>query len=88
MELLENIKNVLEKYTDEFIQINDFIFNNPELGEEEFISSQYLVNVLKKHGFEVEYPFCSMETAFKATIIKDESLPTICFLAEYDALPG
>lgn len=88
MELLENVKSVLEKYSKEFIRINDFIFDNPELGEEEFVSSEYLVNVLKNHGFEVEYPFCSMQTAFKASIIKDTSLPTICFLAEYDALPG
>lgn len=81
---LFTIENTCEN---EIEKISDYIFNNPELSEEEFKSSKYLVAVLKSHGFEVEYPYLGLATSFKATF-GSKDLPSIAFLAEYDALPG
>lgn len=71
----------------EFEEACDFVFNNAELGDEEYISSAYLVEKMKAHGFKVQIPYCNLNTAFRAEL-GDEDGPTIAFLAEYDALPG
>lgn len=78
------IENELGK---EIEEVCDFIFNNPELGNEEYISSKYLVDKMKEYGFDTIYPYCNMDTAFRAEL-GDNDGPTIAFLAEYDALPG
>lgn len=75
-----------EVFSKEIEKISDFIFKNPELGEEEYISSRYLVDKILEYGFKVEYPYCDIDTAFRAEI-GDEEGPVIAFLAEYDALP-
>lgn len=71
----------------EIEEVCDFIFNNPELGNEEYISSKYLVDKMKEYGFDTIYPYCNMDTAFRAEL-RNTNGPTIAFLAEYDALPG
>ena len=68
-------------------EISDFIFHHPELGDEEFVSSKYLADLLRDNGFHVEYPYSGIETAFRADFGDSEG-PKIGFLAEYDALPG
>ncbi|MEG2787954.1 MAG: M20 family metallopeptidase [Romboutsia sp.] len=79
-----DIENELGK---EIEEVCNFIFNNPELGDEEYISSKYLVDKMKEYGFDTIYPYCNMDTAFRAEL-GDTDGPTIAFLAEYDALPG
>ena len=71
----------------QFEQISHTIFTMPELGLQERRSSQYLVDLMRSYGFEVEYPYCGIATAFRAEIGMDIG-PRIAFLAEYDALPG
>ena len=78
------IENELGK---EIEEVCGFIFNNPEIGEEEYISSKYLVDKIKEYGFDITYPYCNIDTAFRAEL-GDNDGPTIAFLAEYDALPG
>ena len=78
------IENELGK---EIEEVCGFIFNNPEIGEEEYISSKYLVDKIKEYGFDTTYPYCNIDTAFRAEL-GDNDGPTIAFLAEYDALPG
>jgi len=60
------VQSQADKVFDELKKAKDAIGENPELGSEEEKSSQILVNLLKNHGFEVEYPFFGMHTAFKA----------------------
>lgn len=67
--------------------ISEYLFCHPELGDSEFLSSKYLVDLLKENGFETEYPYWEIETAFKAEF-GDNNGPRIAFLPEYDALPG
>jgi len=68
-------------------EISTFIFNHPELGGNEYISSKYLTDELAKQGFSVEMPYCGIDTAFRCEY-GDDNGPKIAFLAEYDALPG
>lgn len=89
--MIENIKkrayDIENELGKEIEEVCNFIFNNPELGDEEYISSKYLVDKMKEYGFDTIYPYCNMDTAFRAEL-GDNDGPTIAFLAEYDALPG
>jgi amidohydrolase len=88
----ETLKNKVieesEKIFEEMRPLKDEIGKNPELGSEENLASKLLVNALEKHGFEVEYPFQGMHTAFKGVYKGKKTGPKIAILAEYDALPG
>lgn len=66
--------------------ICDEIFHHPELGNQEFYSSRFLVAEMEKRGFRVQYPYGGLDTAFRCEI--GEGHPKVAFLAEYDALPG
>lgn len=69
-------------------ELKDTIGRNPELGSEEHESSRLLVEELRHHGFQVEYPFFEMDTAFKAVYRGEKEGPVVAILCEYDALPG
>lgn len=84
----EKLYEVEESLASEIESINEFIFNNPELGNEEFISSSYLVEKLREYNFDVNYPYLEMPTAFRAEYKKGNGGLKIAFLSEYDALPG
>jgi amidohydrolase len=86
--LKTQVQTEADKILPELIKIKNKIGNNPELGSEEEKSSRLLVELLRKNGFEVEYPFSDMHTAFKGVIKGKTSGPIIAILAEYDALPG
>lgn len=82
-ELLEKAVPSLEK---EIYALNDYMAENPELGSQEHESSKRIVELLRKHGLEVEYPFCGLNTAFRASVNPGKKHKA-AFLAEYDALP-
>lgn len=86
MELKRELYEIEEGLKKEIEEVCDYIFKNPELGNEEYKSSRYLIEKLKEKGFRVEENYCGMETAFRAEI--GSGSPKIAFLAEYDALPG
>jgi amidohydrolase len=86
--LLKMVEEESEKVFPDLKTIKDEIGRNPELGSEEEKSSRQLVEALREHGFDVEYPFHGMHTAFKAVYKGGKPGPTIAILAEYDALPG
>src|SRR6186997_1383809 len=48
-------------------QMVDQIFSYGELGFQEYETSNYLVNLLKKNGFQVETGVAGIPTAFMAT---------------------
>lgn len=83
----KDIKNFLQEIKEELIQLSDYILENPELGFEEHKSSKALIEFVEDYGFNVEKNFLGFETAFKATYESEKEGPTICYLAEYDALP-
>jgi aminobenzoyl-glutamate utilization protein B len=76
----------LDSNTEKYSKIAREIWENPELGYLEYISSEILIDELKSSGFDVETGVAGLPTSFVATY--DKGGPVIGFLAEYDALPG
>ncbi|MFB0919220.1 MAG: M20 family metallopeptidase [Clostridiaceae bacterium] len=86
---MENFYNSeYEAIREDIETLNQFIYDNPELGLEEYKSSMAHKELLEKHGFKVEMPYMGMDTAFRA--VYDTGIPgrNIAYLSEYDALPG
>lgn len=83
-----NLTNEFQVIKDELVGISHELYNNPEIGHEEFASSKLLVEHLKKHGFQVETGLVNRPTSFRAEFKSDKPGPTIAYMAEYDALPG
>lgn len=83
------LKQFMEKWIDnnrqEFFDLADDIWANPELGLEEYYSSAAIIKVLEKHGFTVQKGVGGMPTAFIAQW--GEKGPVAGFSVEYDALP-
>ena len=69
-------------------EISKWIYDHPEDGDQEFLSSAYLCEQLKEEGFSVQLPYGSLKTAFRCELKGSKPGPTYAFLAEYDALPG
>jgi amidohydrolase len=88
----ETIKRVIDGMREELLTLSHNIHDNPELGFEEHKAAQWQVELLEKHGFAVEKPYCGMETAYLASkrfaLGEKFKGPRIAFLAEYDALAG
>ncbi len=84
--LKDIITRLVESKKNKFIDISDKIWDHPEIGLEEFYSSNILMEALVNEGFEVEAGLSDIETAFKGTW--GSGHPVIGFLGEYDALAG
>lgn len=81
------MKELINKYLDEVIQLNNELSDHPEIGSQEFESSKKIVELLRKYGIRVEYPFLEMPTAFRG-IINEGAKNKAAILVEYDALRG
>ncbi|WP_276819310.1 amidohydrolase [Mailhella massiliensis] len=81
--VLDEIENISAQMKD----IASAIFDEPELGYQEFKSSARLADFLEANGFRVERNLLDMPTAFHA-VAGSEAGPKVAFLAEFDALPG
>ncbi|WP_026908619.1 M20 family metallopeptidase [Paucisalibacillus globulus] len=84
----ELLQNELHKVEQNLWLIGKQLYENPELGDQEFKSMKLLVNLLEENGFEVEEGIVERPTAFKAEFNSGKPGPKIAYLAEYDALPG
>lgn len=69
----------------ELRDISKWMYENPELGFEEFEASKRLSSLLRENGFEVAFPAYGIETAFEAHV--GTTGPRVVICAEYDALP-
>ena len=78
----------IENIQQQLWNMSDHLYENPELGDQEFKSMKLLVDFLKAHHFDVETGIVNRPTAFKAAFKSSKPGPTIAYLAEYDALPG
>lgn len=83
-ELLKQIENIKEKLW----EINDYIYHNPELGDQEFKAVEKLTSLLEEHSFNIEVGVANRKTSFKAEFDSKIEGPTVAFMCEYDALPG
>ena len=74
----------------EILDLSHRIHANPEPAFEEVQAATWVAEILARHGFEVEHPAGSLDTAVRAIRRGGRvgSGPRIGILAEYDALPG
>ena len=88
MDLEKSVHNSIDNLKEKAFELNDYIYNNPELAHKEFLAYQKYMELLKNEGIPVEGNFLGLATSFKATINEDENSDIkIGILAEYDALP-
>lgn len=80
--------SIVNNHSEDFWNISTYLFENPELSGVEYQSADFLCKLLAEKGFFIERLYMDLPTAFKATFHVDDTLPTVAFLAEYDALPG
>lgn len=83
----EILFNEGQKIKDRLAEISEYIYHNPELGNQEFKAVEILTSFLEEHHFTVEREFLNIKTAFRATFDSKKEGPTIGYLCEYDALP-
>ena len=87
-QLKEKLSTIFDKYLTEYKEANEYIYNNPELGNKEFKACKTLTTLLKNHGFETTTNYVNIPTAFIGKYISGNGGPKVAILAEYDALPG
>ncbi len=67
------------------LETSRWMYENPEMGYEEFETSAKYVEILKGNGFDVTYPAYGLDTAFAARL--GTQGPEVVICAEMDALP-
>lgn len=86
------MKNKLNEYIDkispEILGMADSIFDDPELGLNEYRAMKKITDFLRKNEFEVEENIYGFETAFRAKYRQGKGGISIGLLCEYDALEG
>ena len=80
------IQTILDRHAPELLDVVRKIHATPELSEKEFNACAWLSELLDAWGFTVETGYKNLPTAFNAT--SGKTGPHVCFMAEYDALPG
>ena len=85
MSVKNNFKKSLDEIFNELCDVSAWMYENPELGFEEFKTSKYLVEYINKYVSHTIFPTHNLETAFEVTFGDKGPLTVIC--VEYDALP-
>jgi amidohydrolase len=79
----------IDALANDLYEISEFLYNNPEIGYQEFKACGFLSRFFREHGFEAEEGIGGVKTSFLARPAGlPKTRPAIAFLAEYDALPG
>ena len=58
----EILSALFDNYRNELKDLNEYLYNNPELGLQEYKACTAHTDILKKYGFEVEKGFANLET--------------------------
>lgn len=87
----ETYKNLIfsqiQEHHSELAGLNDYLADHPEVSGQEYGSSRAIVELLRRHGWQVEYPFAGQDTAFRGVFGSGRHARRAAILAEYDALP-
>lgn len=81
------IQSEIDSIENELLELFEKIHDNPEVSFSEYKASGWIIDLLKKHGFEISEKIGGLDTAFKARFKGKKEGPKVAFLAEYDALP-
>jgi len=85
MDTKQRAQDKFSSHEAELRELSRWMYDNPEVGYEEFMTSRRYVDMLSANGFDVEYPVYGLDTAFAARI--GSSGPEVVICAEMDALP-
>ena len=84
--MMEQLFTYIDKIGNILAVMSDEIFDNPEIGYEEYKARDLLTKFLADNGFEVEHGAGGLATAFKAVYQSGAGGPAIGLLCEYDAV--
>lgn len=73
----------LSTIKEEIFSLSKYLYDNPEEAFKEVKASEYIENLLQKHGFKVTKNYQNISTAFTGEF--GTGHPRICFICEYDA---
>ncbi|MGX0562025.1 amidohydrolase [Staphylococcus schleiferi] len=85
------IDNLLKSIEQELFELNDYIHDHPELGNQEFEAVNKITSLLEKYGFSIQKNISDLSTAFIASFKNHNATNkalTIGLICEYDALAG
>lgn len=82
----EKLITYIEEHMETFKGIVKFLYDHPEIGNEEFQAMETLSKALESFGFNVEKGYI-VPTGFIGTYKSEKEGPVIAYMCEYDALP-
>ena len=86
MDLKQKILDSVESKVYDYMVLVKEMYDNPEVGNEEFETMELLTNYLIKAGFETTKGYI-VPTGFLGKYESKKTGPKIAFMCEYDALP-
>ncbi|MGX7196782.1 M20 family metallopeptidase [Enterococcus olivae] len=86
MSVKETLLTTIEKKIDTYMQLVQTMYDNPEIGNEEFETMKLLVDYLDSVGFQTTSGYV-VPTGFLGEYDTGKAGPTIAVMCEYDALP-
>jgi len=86
--LKKTVQSEVDVEREMLVELAQYLYDNPELGSEEFKAFEKITKIMEDHGFKVEKGVYDMPTAFVASFKGKKPGPRVAVLAEYDALPG
>ncbi|OOF90176.1 hypothetical protein ASPCADRAFT_179611 [Aspergillus carbonarius ITEM 5010] len=86
-EVINEVTKAIDDASEELRALNLDIFNNPEVAFQEVKACKLISDWLENRGWTVRRGVYGIETAFEARFCVKEGGRTVCFNAEYDALP-
>ncbi|MGF7060070.1 M20 family metallopeptidase [Brassicibacter mesophilus] len=84
--LFKIITSEIENKKNELIELSKYIWDNPELGYQEYKASEKLIEVLEREGFQIQRKAAKLDTAFTAVKKGKGDGPCVGIMSEYDAL--
>ncbi|ETS74220.1 hypothetical protein PFICI_14086 [Pestalotiopsis fici W106-1] len=88
IDVVSETVHAIDTANDELRRVNLEIYNNPEILFQETRACKLLSDWFESRGWTVKRGVYGIETAFEARFSVREGGRTVCFNAEYDALPG
>lgn len=86
---INTLKTDFLRFKKDLLELNEFMYLNPELGYEEFKSTDKIISIINKHIDDVKYKtFKDIPTAFTSSINKKSKRKNISICIEYDSLPN
>lgn len=84
----DRVRAVVTALLEELFALNVWLYEHPELGNEEHQAAAAIGAMCQRYGFRVEHGVAGLPTALRAVKRGGADRPAVALLAEYDALPG